>query len=249
MTVFETMQKEEYKMLPSSFFIICPWLWAFLLVKHIDSPWKWGTVLVAWVYSVLPLHQLRIKASSLFSPNSVSVLFYLASVDRESQDFGHNISSTYNIYHVLYHIRLLYIVVIQSPSHVLLFETPWTAACQASLSLTITWSSPKFMSIASVMPFSYLILCHTLLLLPSIFPSIRVLSNESVVRLRDQSIGASASASVFPMSIQCWFLLRLTGLISLLFKRLSRVFSSTTVWKHRFFSALPSLWSSSHNCT
>ena len=106
MTVFETMQEEEYKMLPSLFFIICPWLWAFLLVKPIDSPWKWGTVLVAWVYSVLPLHQLRIKASSLFSPNSVSVLFYLASVDRESQDFGHNISSTYNIYHVLYHIRL-----------------------------------------------------------------------------------------------------------------------------------------------
>ena len=79
---------------------------------------------------------------------------------------------------------MLYIVVVQSPSHVLLFVTPWTAACQASLSLTITWGLPKFMSIALVMPFSYLILCHTLLLLPSIFPSIRVLSDESVVRIR-----------------------------------------------------------------
>ena len=61
-----------------------------------------------------------------------------------------------------------------------------------------------------------------------------------------QSIGASASAPVLPMSIQGWFPLRLTGLISLLSKRLSRVFSSNTVLKHQFFSALPSLWSSFH---
>ena len=65
----------------------------------------------------------------------------------------------------------------------------------------------------------------------------------------DQSIGASASASALPMSIQAWFPLRLTGLISLLSKRLSRVFSSTTVRKCQFFGTLPSLWSSSHNCT
>ena len=63
----------------------------------------------------------------------------------------------------------------------------------------------------------------------------------------DQNTGASASASVFPMSIQGWFPLRLTGLISLLSKGLSRVFSSTTVWRHQFFGILPSLWSSSHN--
>ena len=61
-----------------------------------------------------------------------------------------------------------------------------------------------------------------------------------------QKIGASASASVLPMSIQGWFPLRLTGLISLLSKGLSRVFSSITVWKHQFFGALPSLWSNSH---
>ena len=64
-----------------------------------------------------------------------------------------------------------------------------------------------------------------------------------------QSIGASVSVSVLSMNIQDWFLLEFTGLISLLSKRLSRVFSSTTVWKHLFFSAQPSLWSSSHICT
>ena len=64
-----------------------------------------------------------------------------------------------------------------------------------------------------------------------------------------QSIGASASVSVLPMNIQGWFPLRLTGLISLLSKGLSRVFSSTTVWKHLFFGTLPSLWSNSHVCT
>ena len=72
----------------------------------------------------------------------------------------------------------------QSPSHVQLFTTPWTGALQASLSLTITWSLPKFMSIALVMPSSQFILCYPLLLLPSIFPSIRVFSNELAVCIR-----------------------------------------------------------------
>ena len=67
---------------------------------------------------------------------------------------------------------------VQSLSHVLLFATPWTASHQASLSITNSWSSPKPMSIESVMPSNHLILCHPLLLLPSIFPSIRVFSNE-----------------------------------------------------------------------
>ena len=75
------------------------------------------------------------------------------------------------------------IVVVQSPICVQLFATPWTAACQASLSLTISWHLPKFMSIASVMPFNYLIL-YLPLLLPSIFLSIRFFSNESALRIR-----------------------------------------------------------------
>ena len=73
---------------------------------------------------------------------------------------------------------------VQLLSHVWLFVTPWITACQASLSITIAWSPPKPMSIESVMPSNHLILCHPLLLLPSIFLSIRVFSNESVLRIR-----------------------------------------------------------------
>ena len=92
----------------------------------------------------------------------------------------------------------------------------------------------KFMSMGSVMPSNCLILCHTLLLLPSIFPSIRVLCN-CLFASSGQSIGTSASAAIFPMNIQGWFPLGLTGLVSLLSKGLSRVSSNTTVQKHQFF--------------
>ena len=73
---------------------------------------------------------------------------------------------------------------VQSLSRVRLFATPWTAACQASLSITSSWSLLTLMSIELVMPFNHLILCHPLLLLPPIFPSIRVFSNESVLLIR-----------------------------------------------------------------
>ena len=136
-------------------------------------------------------------------------------------------------------------VVIWLLSCVQLFVTPWTAACQASLSFTISLSLLKCKSIESVMPSNHLILCLPLLLMPSFFPSIRDFSNELAFPSCGQSIGASALASVLPMNIQGWFPLGLTGLISLLCKGLSRVFSST-IQKHQFFSAQPSLWSSSH---
>ena len=77
-----------------------------------------------------------------------------------------------------------YINLVLSLSHVRLFVTPWTAVRQASLSITNSRSPPKPMSIVSVMPSNHLILCHPLLLLPSIFPSIRVFSNESALRIR-----------------------------------------------------------------
>ena len=115
----------------------------------------------------------------------------------------------------------------QSLSRVRLFATPWIAARQASLSITNSWSSLRLTSIESVMPSSHLILCRPLLLLPSIFPSIRVCSNESVLHIRWQSTGASAS--VLPMNIQDWFPLGWTGWISLHSKGLSKVFSNTTV--------------------
>ena len=73
---------------------------------------------------------------------------------------------------------------VQSLSHIQLFATPWTAACQASLSITNSWSLPKLMSIESVMPSNHLILCHPLLLLPSISASIRVFSSESALCIR-----------------------------------------------------------------
>ena len=78
---------------------------------------------------------------------------------------------------------MCWFVVVHSFSHVQLFGTPWTAAYQASLSFTISWSLLKFMSIEAVMPSNHLVLCHPLLFLPSIFPSTRVFSNESVLRI------------------------------------------------------------------
>ena len=131
---------------------------------------------------------------------------------------------------------------VQSLSRVRLFATPWTTARQASLSVTNSRSSPKSTSIELVMPSNRLILCHPLLLLPSIFPSIRVFSDESSLCIR--YTGVSPSASVLPMSIQGWFPLRLTGLISLQSKGLSRVFSNTTFRRRQFFHSLPSLQSS-----
>ena len=80
--------------------------------------------------------------------------------------------------------RNIQFISVQSLSHVQPFMTPWTAACQASLSITNSRSPPKPMSIESVMPSNHLILCRPLLLLPSIFPSIRVFSNESAHRIR-----------------------------------------------------------------
>ena len=105
------------------------------------------------------------------------------------------------------------------------------------------------MPIESVMRSNHLILCHLLLLLPSIFPASGSFPMSQFFASGGQSIGASASASVLPMYIQGWFPLGLTGLISLLSKGLSRVFSSTTVQRHQKFGAQPSLWSNSHICT
>ena len=125
---------------------------------------------------------------------------------------------------------------VQSLSHVWLFATPWPAICQASLPFTNSQSLLKLMSIESVMPSNHLILCCPLLLLPSIFPSIRVFSSESALRIRWPKYWVSASASALPMNIQGWFPLGLTGWISFLSKRLSKVSSNTTLQKHQFFS-------------
>ena len=139
---------------------------------------------------------------------------------------------------------LNYLFLLFSHSAVSDSASPWTATCQASLSFTISWSLLKLMSIESVMLSNHLILCHPLRLLPSIFPSIRVFSNESVLCIRWPKYW---SFSINPSN-------EYSGLISfgmdwldlLESKGLSRVFSNTTVQKHQLFITQPSLWSHSH---
>ena len=94
---------------------------------------------------------------------------------------------------------------VQLLSRVWLLVAQWTAAHQASLSIINSWSLLKLMSIESVMPSNHLILCRPLLLLPSVFLSIRVCFNELALHIRGQSFGASALASAVPMNIQDWF--------------------------------------------
>ena len=130
---------------------------------------------------------------------------------------------------------------VQLLSRVQLFATPWTAAHQASLSITNSWSPPKPVSIKSVMLSNHLILCHSLLLLPSIFPRIRVFSNESALCIRWPKYW-SFSFNISPSNEHPeWSPLEWTGRISLQSKGLSRVFSNTALQKHQFFGAHLSL--------
>ena len=135
---------------------------------------------------------------------------------------------------------------VQSLSHVQLFATPWTTARQASLSITNSRCPPKPMSTESVMPSNHLILHHPLLLLPALFPSIRVFCNESTLHMRWPSIGVAVSTSVLPMKTQDLSSLGWTGRISLQSKGLSRVFSNTIVQKHQLFGTQLFLQSNSH---
>ena len=133
---------------------------------------------------------------------------------------------------------LLFLYVISQFS-LSVFVTPWTAACQASLSITNSQSLLKLMFIRWVMPSNHLILCHPLLFLPSILPSIRVFSSESVLHIRWPKYW-SFSFSISP-SKENSELISFTGLNSLQSKGLSRVFSNTTDQKHQFFCTQLSL--------
>ena len=152
-----------------------------------------------------------------------------------------------NIWEIVFlFLCLSYFSSVQSLSRVRLFTTPWTPARQASLSVTNCLSPPKPMSIKPMMPSNHLILCRPLLLLPSIFPSIRVFTNESALCIRwpkywSFSFNISPS-NEHPGLISC----RWTGWVSLQFKGLSRVFSNTTVQKHQYFSGQLSSQSNSH---
>ena len=134
---------------------------------------------------------------------------------------------------------------VQSLSCVQLLATPWTAARQASLSITNSWSLLKLLSIESVMPSS-----HSSSVFPfygvQSFPASGSFQMSRLFTSGDQSIGVSTSASVLPMNIQDWFPLRWTGWTSLQSKGLSRVFSNTTVQKHQFFGVQLSSQPNSH---
>ena len=146
---------------------------------------------------------------------------------------------------------MLRIVVVQLLSHIQLFETPWTIACQAPLS-SISWSLLKFISIGSVMLSNHLILCCPLLLLPSIFPIIRVFSNELALPIRWSNYWSfSFSFSNSPSN-------EYSGLIDFLYDWLvgspcsprdSQESPAPQFEKNKFFNAQPSFWSISHICT
>jgi len=130
---------------------------------------------------------------------------------------------------------------VQLLSHVQLFTTPWTAAHQASLSFINSSSLFKLTSIKLVIPSNHLILCHCLFLLSSIFSSIRVFSNDSVLRIRRPKY-YSFSFSIIPSNEYSGLIsLGWADWISLQSKGLSKVFSKTTVQKHQFFGTQLSL--------
>ena len=122
---------------------------------------------------------------------------------------------------------------------------PWTKARQASPSSTTSRSLLKLISVELVMPSNHLTFCYPLLSCLQSFPASGSFLMSWFFASGDQSIGTAALASILPVNIQYWFLLGLTGLISLQSKGLSKVFSNTTIQKHQFFCAQPSLWSNS----
>ena len=130
---------------------------------------------------------------------------------------------------------------VQLCSHVRLFVTPWTAAHHASLSITNSWSLLKLMSTESVMPSNHLILCRPLLLLPSIFPSIRVFSNESVLCIRWPKYW-SFSFNISPSNEYSRLIsFRMDWLDLLAVQGTLKILSNTTVQKHQFFCTQLSL--------
>ena len=135
---------------------------------------------------------------------------------------------------------------VQPLSHVCLFVTPWIAAWQTSLSITNTQNLLKLMSIKSVMLSNHLILCHPFLLLPSIFPIIRVFTNESVLCIRWPEYW-SFSFNINPSKEYLWLIsFRMNWLDLLAFQGILQIFHNTTVQRKKFFSAQLSLYSNSH---
>ena len=209
--------------------------WAFLVVQLVKNPPAlWETWVQSLCWEVLlekgKATHSRILAGEFHGPYSPR---------------GHRVEQDWAIFTFTY-CFIPSISSVQLLSRVWLFATPWITARQASLSITNSRSLLKLMSVELVMPSSHLILCCPLLLLPPVPPSIRVFSSESTLCMRWQKYW-SFSFSIRPSNEHPVLIpLGWTGWISLQSKRLSRVFSNTTVQKHQFFSAQLSSQSKSH---
>ena len=178
----------------------------------------------------------------------VSVLHSVGSYMAKAMEWPQDISGTFFSVVSKHEVVKPVVVVIQLLSCVSLFVTPWTAACQASLSIIHSRSLLKFMFIKLGMPSNHLILCGPRLLQPSMFPSIRVLSSKSVLRIRWPKCWRF-SFSISPSNEYSGLISIRMDWISFQLKGLSRVFSNTTVQKHQFFGTQPnilSVYSNSH---
>ena len=147
--------------------------------------------------------------------------------------------------------KLAKFVIVQSLSNVWLFATPWTAVCQTSLFFTISWSLLKLMFIELVMPPNHLVLvlCCSLLLLPSVFPSIRVFYSELALHIRWPKYW-SFSFSISPFNEYSGLISFRTDWFDLLaVQRTLKSLLQHDSSKHQFFSTQPSFWSNSHTHT
>ena len=170
------------------------------------------------------------------------ICYHVNNIMEEIICINQGIFLSYNYKNAISFFTMLSLLSVQF-SHSAASNTLWrhAAVCQASMSIANSQNSLKLMSIESVMPSNDLILCRPLILPPSVFPSIGVFSNESVLCIRRPKY-CSFSFSISPsMNIQDWFPLGWTGWISLQSKGLSRVFSNTTVQKYQFLGAQLSL--------
>ena len=172
----------------------------------------------------------------------VPLMHFLYNTHTHARTYTYTLFCVSLTLHQWYH---QFVAVAQLLNYVQLFASTWMA-WHTPLSSSISLSLLKFMSIESVMLSIHLILCCPFSLKLQCFPASGTFSMSQHFASGGQSIGDSASASVLPVTIQGWFPLELTGLISLQSKELSGVFSSTTIQKHQFFCIQPCLWSKFH---
>ena len=208
----------------------------------LNTGYKYILSLMVWLYNFLILYLKNRRFPLLFFSSLLSASFFPFFLCLSFPSFF--LPSFLFNYLGFKSIR---IIVFRLLSIVWLFETPWTTAWQASFSFP--YSLLKLMSIEPVMPSNHLSLCRPLVLLLQSFPAPGSSLMSQLFTSGSQSIGDSASASVLLMSIQDWFPLGLTGLISLQSKGLSRIFFNTTGQRHQFFNIQASLWSNSHTHT